>query len=100
MLHWAKARVSKLPTRCLQLALGDINDDVGQSKQNGTTTRVQSLAVGEARQGLERFVGSSFRKCGEKQKNNKWEWPALSLRLAAHIEKARAIVSLTLGAFL
>ena len=44
---------------CCQL-FGDINDDVGQSKQNGETTRVQSLAVGEARQGLERFVGSTF----------------------------------------
>ena len=52
----------------MQLAVGDINDDVGQSKQNGETTRVQSLAVGEARQGLERFVVSKFREfCEQKQ---------------------------------
>ena len=51
----------------MQLAFGDINDDVGQSKQNGETTRVQALAVGEARQGLERFVGSTFRMfCNQK----------------------------------
>ena len=34
------------------------------------------------------------------KKNNKWKLPALSLRQAAHIEEARATVSLTLGAFL
>ena len=62
MLNWAEARVSKLPNRCLQPAFGDINDDVGQSTQNGETTRVQSLAVGEARHGLERFDGSKFRE--------------------------------------
>ena len=28
---------------------------------------MQSLAVGEARHGLERFVGSKFRECCEKQ---------------------------------
>ena len=67
MLNWAEARVSKLPNRCLQLAFGDINDDVGQAKQNGETTRVQPLALGEARQGLESFVGSNFRELCEKQ---------------------------------
>ena len=67
MLHWAEARVSKLPKRCFLSVFGDINDDVGQSKQNGESTRVQSLAVGEARQGLERLVGSKFRELCEKQ---------------------------------
>ena len=71
MLHLAEARVSKLTNRCLQLAFGDINDDVGQSKQNGETTRVQSLAVGEAIQGLERFVDSKFREfCKQNKTTN------------------------------
>ena len=47
------------------VAFGEINDDVGQSKQNGDTTRVQSLAVGKARQGLERFA--SFKYCAPRR---------------------------------
>ena len=49
------------------VSLWDMNDDVVQSKQNGETTRVQSQAVGEARQGFERVVGTKFREFCERQ---------------------------------
>ena len=59
---------AELPGRCLQLCFGDINDDVGLKKGSMETMKVDALAVGEARHGLEKFVGSKSREFCEKMK--------------------------------
>ena len=57
---------------------------------------MQSLAIGEAGQGLERFVGSKVRELCEKQQMGV---ASTFFETGSTHRGARAIVSLTLGAF-
>ena len=62
MMLWAEFQTKNLPGRCLQMTFGDINDDVGQSRQNGAWQQIESHAIGTARCGPEKFVGSMHRQ--------------------------------------
>ena len=69
IVDWMQDQIAKLPQRCTLFTFGDINDDFGRIRHNGSSNFSEvttSASLGTARLGDEKFISTRFRHMCER----------------------------------